>query len=65
MGFNSAFKGLMTSYWYVVPTGGSQEIRENYSVENSLKKTYFMFTYMLYDAFHQLSNCTEEQNNVL
>jgi hypothetical protein len=47
----------MTSYWYVVPTGGSQEIRENYSVENSLKKTYFIFTY--------ITNCTEEQNNVL
>jgi len=48
---------LITSYWYVVPTGGSQEIRENYSVENSLKKTYFIFTY--------ITNCTEEQNNVL
>jgi hypothetical protein len=56
---------LRTSHWYVVPTGGSQEIRENYSVENSLKKTYFMFTCMLHDAFQQLYNCTEEQNNVL
>jgi hypothetical protein len=35
---------LMTLYWYVVPTGGSHEIRENYSVEKRLKKTYFMFT---------------------
>jgi len=52
----------MTSYWYVVPTGGSQEIRENYPAENSLKKTYFMFTYMLYDAFQQL---TVQKNKIM
>lgn len=52
----------MTSYWYVVPTGGSQEIRENYSVKNGLKKTDFMFTYTLYDDFQQL---TVQKNKIM